>query len=84
MQIRQPDLDNNITDFNQGINPNLPLTGYMCKQEKCQAFAQDSGVPISEEMMVTTGTKHALNCGNMTLAWQEWKHCPLLNHTWNN
>jgi hypothetical protein len=40
--------------------------------------------PISKKMMVTTGTKHALNCGIMTLAWQEWKHCPLLDHTWNN
>jgi hypothetical protein len=35
-------------------------------------------------MMVTTSTKHALNCGNMTLAWQEWKRCPLLDHMWNN
>jgi hypothetical protein len=47
-------------------------------------FAQDAGVPISNKMMVTTGTKHALNCGNMMLAWQEWKRCPLLDHTWNN
>jgi hypothetical protein len=56
----------------------------MRKQEKCQTFTQDVDVPISEEMMVTTGTKNALNCGNMTLAWQEWKHQPLLDHTWNN
>jgi hypothetical protein len=35
-------------------------------------------------MMVMTGTKHALICGNMMLAWQEWKHCPLLDHTRNN
>jgi hypothetical protein len=56
----------------------------MRKQEKCQIFAQDAGVPISNKMMVTTGTKHALNCGNMTFAWQEWKRCPLLDHTWNN
>ncbi len=41
-------------------------------------------MPISKEMMVTTGTKHALNCGNVTLAWQEWKRCPLLDHMWNN
>jgi hypothetical protein len=83
-QISQPDLDNNVTDFNQGIYPNLPLAIYTCKQEKCQTFVQDAGVPISKEMMVTTGTKHALNCGNMTLMWREWKSCPLLDHTWNN
>jgi hypothetical protein len=83
-QIIQPDLDNNITNFNQGIDPNLPLAIYTRRQEKCQTFAQDAGVPISKEMMLTTGTKHALNCGNMMLAWQEWKPCPLLDHTWNN
>jgi hypothetical protein len=57
----------------------------MRKQEKCQTFALDSGVPISKEMMVTTGTNHALNCGNMMLAWGEWNHCPLLDQRrWNN
>ncbi len=34
--------------------------------------------------MVTTRTKHALATGNMTLAWQEWKRCPIANHTWPN
>jgi hypothetical protein len=34
--------------------------------------------------MITTGTKHALACGNMTLAWHEWKRCPLPDHTWPN
>jgi hypothetical protein len=67
-QISQPGLNNNVTNFNQGIDPNLPLAIYMRKQEKCQTFAQDAGVPISKEMMVTTGTKHALNCENMTPA----------------
>jgi hypothetical protein len=70
-QISQPDLDNNVTNFNLGINPNFPLAIYMRKQEKCQTFAQDAGVPISKEMMVMTGTKHALNSGNMMLALQE-------------
>jgi hypothetical protein len=60
MQISQPDLNNNVTNFNQGIVPNLQLAVYTCKQEKCQTFALDAGVPISQEMMVTTGTKHAL------------------------
>jgi hypothetical protein len=80
-QISQPDLDDNVTDFNQGVDPNLSLAVYMRKQEKCQTFAHNAGVPISKEMMVTTGTKHALNCGDMTLAWQEWKHRPLPDHT---
>jgi hypothetical protein len=34
--------------------------------------------------MVTTGTKAALNCGGMELAWRKWKHGPLVNHMWNN
>jgi hypothetical protein len=54
------------------------------KQEKCQTFAQDAGVPISETTMVTTGTKAALNCGGMELVWHEWKRCPLVDQTWNN
>jgi hypothetical protein len=69
VQISQPDLNNNFTDFNQGINPKLLLSIYMRKQGKCQTFAQDAGVPISKERMMPTGTKHALNCGNMMLAW---------------
>jgi hypothetical protein len=84
VQISQPDLDDNVTNFNQGIDLNLPLAVYTQKQEKCGTFAQDAGVPISEEMMVTNGTKHALNCGNMMLAWREWKHRPLLDHMWKN
>jgi hypothetical protein len=68
-QISQPDLNNNANNFNQGIDPKFPLAIYTCKQEKCQMFAQEAGIPISEEMMATTGTKHALNCGNMNLAW---------------
>jgi hypothetical protein len=34
--------------------------------------------------MITTGTKHAMACSNMTLAWREWKRCPIINHTWPN
>jgi hypothetical protein len=67
-----------------GIDPNYPLAVYTCKQERCQAFVQDAGVPISKEMMVTTRTKNALNCRNMTLAWQESRRHPLPDHTWNN
>jgi hypothetical protein len=32
----------------------------------------------------TTGTKHALACGNMTLAWRKWRCCPPINHTCPN
>jgi hypothetical protein len=73
-----------ISTKNQGIDPNLPLAIYTRKQEECQIFVQDTGMPISKEMMVTTGAKHALNCGNMTLAWQESKRRPLPEHMWNN
>jgi hypothetical protein len=83
-QISQPDLDDNMTDFHSNINSGLPLAIYTRKQEKCQVFAANAGVPISNETMVTIATKHALACGNMTLAWREWKHCPILNHNWPN
>jgi hypothetical protein len=53
------------------INPMVPLVVYTHKQEKCQAFAQYAKVPISKATMVTTGTKAALSCRNMNLAWRE-------------
>jgi hypothetical protein len=83
-QISQPNLDDNLTDFNTGINPILPLAVYTRKQEKCQVFAHDAGVPIFDATIVTTGTKHALATGNMTLVWRKWKRCPIANHTWPN
>jgi hypothetical protein len=48
-QISQPDLDDNMNEFNIGIDADLPLAVYMRKQEKCQVFADDAGVPISDE-----------------------------------
>jgi hypothetical protein len=77
-------IDENIAKFVTGIEPSLPLAVYTRKQEKCQTFAQDAGVLISEATMVTTGTKAALNCGSMELAWRKWKCCRLVDHTWNN
>jgi hypothetical protein len=68
-QISQPDLDNNMTDFHSGIDSSPPLAVYTRKQEKCQVFAANAGVPISDKTMVTTGTKHALACGNTMVAW---------------
>jgi hypothetical protein len=82
--ISQLNVDNNMAKFVTGIEPSLPLAVYTRKQEKCQMFAQDTGIPISEATMVTTGTKAALNCGGMELAWREWKCCPLVDHMWNN
>jgi hypothetical protein len=72
-QISEPDMDDNMTEFNIGMDPILPLAVYTRKQEKCRDFATDTGVPISEATMVTTGTKHALATRNMTLAWREWR-----------
>jgi hypothetical protein len=73
-----------MAEFHTGVNATLSLAIYTRKQEKCQTFALDTGVPISKATMVTTGTKAALNCGGMELAWQEWKRRPLFNQTWNN
>ena len=83
-QISQPDLDDNMTKFNTGIDPGLPLATYTHKQEKCQVFAADVGVPISDKLMVNTGSKHALSSGNMTLGWRKWKRRPAIEHTWAN
>jgi hypothetical protein len=83
-QISQPDPDDNMTNFHSGIDSGLPLAIYMRKQEKCQVFATNAGVPISGKTMITTGIKHTLACGNMTLAWRKWKRCPIIEHTWPN
>jgi hypothetical protein len=83
-QISQPDLYNNLANLNTGIEPGLPLAVYTRKQECCQVFALNAAVPISEATMVTTGTKHALSCSNMIMAWREWNRCAIANHTWPN
>jgi hypothetical protein len=72
-QISQPDLDDNTTDFHSGINSGLPLAVYPRKQEQCQVLAANARVPISNKTMITTGTKQALACSNMTLPWREGK-----------
>ncbi len=76
--ISQPKVDDT------GIKPSLPLAIYTHKQEKCQKFAQDAGIPMSEASMVTTSIKAALNCGGTELVWHEWKCCPLVDYMWNN
>ena len=82
--IDQADLDANIHRFQQGIDPSLPLVVYIRKQEDCQEFAHDGHVDISEATMVTTGTKHALQCGAFTDAWKEWNRVDRANQTWAN
>jgi hypothetical protein len=81
--ISQPDINDNMVEFHTGIDAHLPLAVYTRKQEKCQTFALNAGIPISEATMVSTGTKAVINCGGMELAWREWKRCPLVNQTWN-
>ena len=67
VQVSQHDLDNNLANYNTGIDPGLPLAIYTQKQEWCQVFALNAAVPISGATMVTTRTKHTLVCNNMTI-----------------
>jgi hypothetical protein len=82
-QISQPNLDNNLANFNMGMDPGLPLAVYTWKQARCQVFALNTAVPISKATVFTTGTKHALACSNMTMAWCEWNCCTIAKHTWS-
>ena len=73
-----------MSTFLKGIDPSLPLSVYTRKQEHCQDFAANARVPISEATMVTTGTKHAIQCGDFTDAWKEWNRRPEPEKTWPN
>eukprot|EP00804_Cyclotella_cryptica_P023861 CCRYP_018685-RA/>CCRYP_018685-RA protein AED:0.12 eAED:-0.15 QI:0/-1/0/1/-1/0/1/0/255 len=70
--------------FLRSIDPLLPLAIYTKKQEDCQEFSIDARVPISQELMVTTGTKHAVNCGDYHQAWREWRRTHPANQIWAN
>jgi hypothetical protein len=83
-QISQTDLDDNLANFNMGIDPGLPLAVYTRQQEHCQVTALDAAIPISEATMVTTRTTHTLTCGNMTMAWPEWNCRAIANYAWPN
>jgi hypothetical protein len=78
--ILQPNINDNMAMFITGIEPFLLLAVYMCKQENCQTFALNASIPISEATMVSLGTKAALNCGGMELAWRKWKRCLIVDH----
>ena len=82
--IGQDEIDSNMSTFLKGIDPSLPLSVYTRKQEHAQDFAADARVPISEATMVTTGTKHAIQCGDFTDAWKEWNRRPEPEKTWPN
>ncbi|KAL7475964.1 hypothetical protein ACHAW6_001854 [Cyclotella cf. meneghiniana] len=73
-----------MAKFNKGINPTLLLAVYNQKQETLQEFAQDAKVPISKQLMVTTGTKHALQCRGFMQALHEWRWLLAIQHTWLN
>jgi hypothetical protein len=82
--ILQPDVNDNMTKFLTGIDPQISLAIYTCKQEKCQTFALDAGIPISKAAMVSTDTKAAITCSRMELTWRKWKCQPYIDQMWNN
>jgi hypothetical protein len=82
--ILKPDVNDKMTEFHTGIVPALPLAVYTCKQKNCLTFTLNAGIPISEATMVSTGTKAAINCGSMELAWCKWHCCPAIDQMWNN
>nr|ACA60896.1 gag protein [Thalassiosira pseudonana] len=83
-QIDQSEIDKNMETFYEGMDPSLPLSVYIRKQENCQDFANDAKVPISDQTMITTATKHALQCGDYTEAWKEWNRGTDAQKTWRD
>ena len=81
--ISQLEIDSNMTEFMEQMDPTTTLAVYNRRQERCQEIAQDARVPISEATMVTTGTKHAVATGGMEETWKLWKRIPTLQQTWN-
>jgi hypothetical protein len=82
--VTQDEIDQNMDLFNRGIDPTLLLAVYTKKLEDCQEFSIYARVPISTELMVTTGTKHAVNCGDFHQAWREWRRTPAADQTLAN
>jgi hypothetical protein len=83
-QIDQSEIDKNMEAFHKGMDPSVPLSVYTRKQEECQDFANDAKVPISDQTMITTATKHALQCGDYTEAWKEWNRGTKAQKTWKD
>ena len=82
--ISQTEIDDNLAEFNKGIDPSRTLAVYTRKQELCQEVANDAGVEITESTMVTTGTKHAVAAGGMDEAWKAWIRTATADRTWPN
>ena len=82
--INQTLIHENLAEFKKLIQADVPLAIYTRKQDKPQCFVAELNVPISKATTFTTGTNHALQCGDMTLYWREWKRCPENNNAWNN
>ena len=82
--ISQTEIDSNLVEFNEGIDPTKTLAVYTRKQELCQEIASDAQVAITEAQMVTTATKHAVAAGGMEEAWKTWKRVVPANRTWAN
>ena len=83
-KISQTEIDDNLAEFNKGIDPSRTLAVYTRKQELCQEIASDAGVEITESSMVTTGTKHAVAAGGMEEAWKSWMRTATPLRTWPN
>ncbi|KAL7531195.1 hypothetical protein ACHAXR_003897, partial [Thalassiosira sp. AJA248-18] len=81
-KISQVEIDANLVEFNEGIDPSKTLAVYTRKQELCQEIANDAGVEITEATMVTTGTKHAVAAGGMDDAWKTWVRMAVPLRTW--
>ncbi|KAL7523601.1 hypothetical protein ACHAXR_000252 [Thalassiosira sp. AJA248-18] len=81
-KISQVEIDANLVEFNEAIDPTKTLAVYTRKQELCQEIANDAGVEITEATMVTTGTKHAVATGGMEDAWKIWMRRAVPLCTW--
>ena len=80
--ISQTEIDANLKEFNEGIDPSRTLAVYTRKQELCHEVASDAHVEITEATMVTTATKHAVAAGGMDEAWKAWMRTAIVNRTW--
>ena len=83
-RISQTEIDANLKEFYEGIDPSRTLAMYTRKQELCQEVALDAHVEITKNTMVSTGTKHAVAAGGMDEAWKAWMRTALATRTWAN
>ena len=77
----QPDINANKIIFEKGIETRQPLTVYIEKQEICQKFSIQAGLPITNMEMHMTRTKAAIQCGtHFKDNWEAWNR--IANKTW--